>query len=172
MRVSIDKRDPGYRYNAGAFFVKFNGEEVSHVVTADEEKGYIKRYVLEDGHPKVAPDGQHYLIEQVEGQVVIVAKNAAGEDIRLPKVKVERNEEGAIEVLVYSRIKPGSIKRATLDQKTLDLKRWTVQAAVAICAGAAAERLCEQLGDLFDPSDCAGLAAEEYARLLSAESAN
>lgn len=170
MRVSIIKSDPGHRWNASSYHVKLNGEEVKNVLTADEEKGLIVRYVLnEDGKPKIAPDGQHYLLETVEGKVEVYAVNADGENVRLPKVKVERNADGIIEVLVYSRVRKGAIRRSTLDEKTMDHRKWTPRAAVSVLAGAAAEDLIKSLGDSFEPSDVAKLAGEEYERLVRTE---
>lgn len=170
MRVSIVKADPGYRWNASSYHVKLDGEEVTHVLTADEEKGQVVRYVLDDkGKPKIGPDGNSYVTETVAGHVEVYAKNAAGENVRLPKVKVERNSSGDVEVLVYSRVKHGSIRRSTLNEQTLNLRKWTPRAAVSVLAGAAAEHLIEQLGDSFEPSDVAMLAGEEYERLIKTE---
>ncbi len=170
MRVSIVKADPGYRWNAKSYRVKLDGEEAKWVLTADEEEGLVVRYVLDEaGKPKIGPDGQSYVTEQVAGHVEVYAVNAAGENVRLPKVKVERNAEGHVEVLVYSRVKPGSIRRATLDEKTMDHRRWTPRAAVSVLAGGAAEDLIKSLGDSFEPSDVAKLAGEEYERLVRTE---
>lgn len=171
MRISVDKRDPGYKHYASIFRVKFNGEEVSDVVTADEEKGFITRYKRDaEGKLVVAPDMQHWVLETVEGKVEVWAVNERGENVRLPKVKVERNTSGYIEVLVYSQMKQGRIRRTTLDEKTREARKWSsVEAAVGICAGAAAEHLCADVGDLFEPSDVAALAIEEYKALMKLE---
>lgn len=171
MRVSVDKRDPGYKSFASIFHVKFNGEEVTGVVTADEERGFIRRYVKnEDGSYKVHGDGKHFVLETVEGLVEVWATNQRGENVRVPKVKVERNRDGAIEVLVYSQIKPGVIRRTLMDEKTLAVKKAPMRSAVNIAAGAAAEHCCARYGDLFDPSAVAMLATEEYDRLARLES--
>lgn len=171
MRISVDKRDKGYRwdaYDAGKYKVTFNGEPITHVVTADEEEGIVKRFVLgEDGRVKTV--GSSYQVETLQGEVKIEAKGADGESLRDPKVKVERNREGLIEVLVYSRIRPGTIRRTTLDEPTVSARGFSMSKAVSIFAGQAAEQLCARNGELYDPSDCAKMAMAEYERLMASE---
>jgi hypothetical protein len=175
MRVSIVKGDPGYRWNARSFKIKFNGELASNVITADEEKGHVVRYVLgEDGRPKIAPDGQHYLIETVDGKVEVIAETPEGVSLREPKVAVEPHHDAVTQekswsVLVYSQIKPGHIRRTLIDEKTLHAKsNATVRAAVSICAGAAAEHLIQTFGDVFEPSVVADAATTAYDRAVRA----
>lgn len=175
MRISIVKGDPGYRWNAYTFKVKFNGEFASHVVTADEEKGLVVRYALDgDGKPRVSEDKQHFLMETVEGKVEVIAATPEGVNLREPKVAVEPHHDAVTKekswaVLVYSCIKPGHIRRTLIDEKTLQAKsNATVRAAISICAGAAAEHLIEQFGDVFEPSAVADAATAAYDRLVSA----
>ena len=176
MRVSIDKRDPGYKHFSSIYKIKFNGEDAKYIVTADEEKGYVVRYVLDaEGKPTVAPDGRHYVLETVAGKVEVNIRDQEGRDLRLPKVKVERNLDGAIEVLVYSQIKQGAIRRVVLDKKTYDFTgkesdmTGAVRSVVSTSAGAAGEHCCKQYGDVFDPSDCAKLAVDLFDDLLKLE---
>lgn len=171
MRISVDKRDKGYRwdaYDAGKYKVTFNGEPIDRVVTADEEEGIVKRFVVgEDG--KVKTVGNSFQVETLQGDVRIEAKGADGESLRDPKVKVERNAGGLIEVLVYSRVRPGIIRRTTLDEPTVASRGYSMSKAVSIFAGQAAEQLCARNGELYDPSDCAKMALAEYERLLALE---
>lgn len=171
MRISVDKRDKGYRWDAhdaSKYKITFNGEPITHVVTADEEEGIVKRFVLgEDGRVKTV--GNSFQVETLQGEVKIEAKGTDGESLRDPKVKVERNLEGNVEVLVYSRIRPGTIRRTTLDEPTVSARGYSMSKAVSIFAGQAAEQLCARNGELFDPSDCAKMAMAEYERMLSLE---
>ena len=174
MRISVDKRDKGYRWDAtdgNKFQIMFNGEPAQWVVTADEEEGILKRFVIgEDGRPQVSADGKHLNVEVVQGEVKIIAKAGNGESLRDPKVKVERNLDGKIEVLVYSRMNQGIIRRATLDEQTIAQRGLEIAKAVNIYAGQMAEELCKRNGEMFDPSDCAKMASAEYDRLLALES--
>lgn len=172
MRVSIVKGDPGHRWNAKNFTIRFNGELATHVVTADEEKGYVVRYVLDEaGKPKVSGDGMHYVMETVEGQVEIDGKAEDGTSARIPKVEVERKEDGVVHVYVYSRVKQGAIRHTAIDTKTREFRASlaTEASAVNICAGAAAEHCIGQYGDVFEPSDAAMLATQKYEEMLSME---
>lgn len=171
MRISVDKRDKGYRWDAtdaGKYKVTFNGEAITHVVTADEEEGIVKRFVLDEGG-RVKTVGNSYEVETLQGEVKIEAKGADGESLRDPKVKVERNRDGHVEVLVYSRIRPGTIRRTTLDEQTVSSRGLSMSKAVSIFAGQAAEQLCARNGELFDPSDCAKMAMAEFERMLALE---
>ncbi len=173
MRVSIVKGDPGYRWDARHFKVKFNGKYTLNVLTADEDKGHVVRYILdEDDKPKIAPDGQHYMIETVEGKVEVEAILADGVNLREPKVAVEMDRDDAgnavVAVLVYSRIKPGQIRRTRVDEKTIATRHnMGPRAAVSIVAGAAAEHLIAKFGDAFEPSAVAEAATTAYDKLLA-----
>lgn len=73
MRISCEKTDPAYRYGvAHQCKVRFNGVEINFVVTADEEKRYIKRMCLNQwGNPILNADKSDYLTEEVYGDVYI-----------------------------------------------------------------------------------------------------
>lgn len=175
MRISVDRRDKGYRWDAtdaNKFKVLLDGEPAKNVVTADEEEGIVKRFVMgEDGRPQVSADGKHLNIEVVQGKVeIVVAKGADGESLRDPKVKVERNKDGLVEVLVYSRMQPGVVRRITLDEQTIAQRGMNIDKAVSIFAGQAAEELIARNAEMFDPSDVAKMATAEFERLKVLES--
>lgn len=73
MRLSADSEDPGYAWWSGRpVKVLFNGVEARGVVTADEEKGMIVRFVTDDnGRFKLAPCKAEVLTEVLYGDVRI-----------------------------------------------------------------------------------------------------
>lgn len=58
MRLSLEPGDPGFICisKAGDYAVYFNGERLDHVITADEEHGYVRCYVLRAGKLSVCGD--------------------------------------------------------------------------------------------------------------------
>ncbi len=58
MRISLEDNDPGHICISQArdYAVFFNGERQEFVITADEEKGYLRCYVIRDGLLSVCGD--------------------------------------------------------------------------------------------------------------------
>ena len=70
MRASVDKDDPGYAPHSIGAKVFLDGVQRSHVVTADEEKRLIVRYVTDEkGRFKI--DGDNVRRETLYGDVRI-----------------------------------------------------------------------------------------------------
>ena len=172
MRISVDKRDRGHRFDVDLTRVRvyLDDVRVDNAVTADEEEGLVVRHKEDEhGRPTVSEDGQHLVLESVRGRVRIEVLGDDGGSIRTPKVKVER-AAGGIEVLVYSRIRSGNIRRHTLtDELTAGFSEEQLRQACGVCAGAAAEHLCAQFGDVFDPSAAAQAGIDACAELLARE---
>jgi hypothetical protein len=76
--------------------------------------------------------------------------------------------DGRLVVDVYSAVRPGAIRRMTMDRAT-EAASASVAQSVGICAGAAAEHMCEHYGDTIDPSEVARVAVEQCVRLLADE---
>lgn len=175
MRVSVVPGDRGYRKDASSFAVEVDGRPVQTAITADEEQGLVVALLVErnpsTGEVRMARDASgEPRTEEIRGSVKIRDTRSRAH-LTEPKVKVERNLDGLLEVLVYSQIKQGHIRRTVIDAKTLAVYRNKGGDAfcVSVCAGAAAEHLCQALGDLFDPSDVAKAASEAYASLQALE---
>lgn len=51
MRISLEDNDPGHICISKAkdYAVYFNGEHQEYVITADEEKGYLRCFVIRNG---------------------------------------------------------------------------------------------------------------------------
>lgn len=81
MRISVREHDPGYRNEAttGKYEAYLDGERVDMCITADEEKGYIEKYKLdEDGNHMFGfdKDDIRYLeTEELHGNVEIKEKD-------------------------------------------------------------------------------------------------
>lgn len=80
MRISSDRGDPGYRQfmvareNGKTVRVYLDGVEVQKCIAADDEAGWVRRYVL-DVNGKIQPDPNDPEViweERVEGDVRIV----------------------------------------------------------------------------------------------------
>lgn len=71
MRLSVDSDDPGYQpWAVGCKCrVLLDGIERSHVITADEERGMLVRFVTP---LRVAPDGKSVERETLHGIVAIL----------------------------------------------------------------------------------------------------
>lgn len=166
MRISVDKRDKGHRFDLDLTRVRvyLDGQLFTRAVTADEEENLIIAHKYsEDGKPVVNEAGNAYVLETIKGKVKIEVLGDDGVSIRQPKVLVERVGTG-LEVLVYSRIRPNNIRRHTLENKVAGgMSERQLAQACGMMAGAGAEHLCEQFGDIFDPSEAAaaGVAACE-----------
>lgn len=174
MRLSIDKRDPGFSHRAVGLKARIylDDKEVVGCVTADEEEGLIVRYkTLEDGKTLVKnPEGDAFMLESVRGKVQIDLLGDDGLSLKEPKVAVERAEhDGAIEVFVYSRLRPKASKRhriAPQDQPGLPTR---CEALVALVAATLAEENIAQYGDFYEPRYVAQLAGERLRELLDRE---
>lgn len=173
MRISINKNDPGFRHGLDVTMVKvyLDGELYQGAITADEEKGEILTYVM-DQHGKIvaSEDGKSAQVKTIYGRVRIDLVAADGSDQRVPKVSVERNAEGEIEVLVYSRMRARQVRRHTINVESLQkLSDDKLATQCGIMAGAGAEYCCENHGDVFDPSEAARIGKELYKQLMAGE---
>lgn len=73
MRMSADKKDPGYENLNDSARIFLDGIEKTLVITADEELGYLLRYATTDaGETIVAPCGVGLVTETLYGRVVIL----------------------------------------------------------------------------------------------------
>lgn len=172
MRISTDKRDRGHRFDIDLRRVRvyLDGALFTRAVTADEEEGTIVAMVHDAaGGPVVNEARTGYVLETLRGKVRIEVLGDDGGSIRTPKVKVER-VNGAIQVMVYSRIRAGNIRRLTLDADQLaGMSEEKLLAACDAMAGAAAEHLCEQFGDVFDPSVASAAGRSAAEQLLASK---
>lgn len=172
MRISTDKRDKGHRFDIDLRRVRvyLDGKLFTRAVTADEEEGLIVAMRHDAaGSPVVNDERTGYVLETLRGRVRIEVLGDDGASIRDPKVKVER-VDGAVQVMVYSRIRSGNIRRMTLDADRL--AGMSEEKLVSWCdaaAGAAGEHLCEQFGDVFDPSAVAAAGRQAAEQLLARE---
>jgi hypothetical protein len=77
MRVSIDRDDPGFC--GGTLFhnrVHLDGVEQTHVITADDVKGEIVRFLIgQDGKPVRNPVTREVMRETLRGLVQINGRN-------------------------------------------------------------------------------------------------
>lgn len=173
MRISVDKRDKGHRFDLDLTRVRvyLNGELFTRAVTADEEENFIIAHKYsEDGKPVVDESGQNFVLETIKGKVRIEVLGDDGQSIRMPKVKVERASEG-VQVMVYSRIRNKNIRRLTLKNSTISgMSERQLAQACGVAAGAGAEHMCEQFGDIFDPSLAASAGVTACEELLARES--
>jgi len=53
MRLSVSKDDPGYHINATKYRAYLDGKYVDEYITADEEKGYILKYKLDENEKPI-----------------------------------------------------------------------------------------------------------------------
>lgn len=172
MRLSIDKRDKGYRFdlNKNKCVVYFNDEVFQRAVTADEEQGLIVAYVPDpkDGTKfRMNEERTGFLTEQLRGRVRIEVLGDDGSSLRDPKVKAEMDPEGnGVFILVYSKMQPGNIRRTLIQSKSFPDEQ-TMLLACEAYAGGAAEYCCDKHGDLFDPSDVAKAGYDAAKRLLA-----
>ncbi|MNV42787.1 hypothetical protein D3C71_1344740 [compost metagenome] len=173
MRLSIDKRDPGFSHRAVGLKARIylDGVEQTHCVTADEEEGLIVRYRLnEAGKPIVDEANEAFVLETARGKVQIDLLAADGSSLKEPKVAVERSEQdGAVEVFVYSRLRPASSKRVRIPLDKQPLLATRFEAMAALIGAGLAEELIAEYGDYFEPKYVAQLAGERLRELLSAE---
>jgi len=172
MRISVDKRDKGHRFDLDLTHVRvyLDGAPFTRAVTADEEEGLIiaHKYSV-DGLPVVNEEGTAFVLETLRGKVRIEIVGDDGGSIRTPKVKVERVPEG-IQVMVYSRLKAGNIRRHKLPNDLVSgFSEEQLRQACGMAAGAGAEHLCGQFGDVFDPSAAARAGIEACDQLLARE---
>lgn len=172
MRVSVDKRDKGFRFDLDLTRVKVFLDNVpfTRAVTADEEESLIVAHKYsEDGKPVINDAGDAYVLETLRGKVRIEIVGDDGQSIRTPKVKVERSGATFV-VYVYSRIRAKNIRRMTLDKDLiLGFSEEQLAQACGMAAGAAAEHLSTQFGDIFDPSAAAQAGIDACHQLLASE---
>jgi len=172
MRVSVDKRDKGFRFDLDLTRVKvfLDNEPFTRAVTADEEESLIVAHKYsEDGKPVINDAGDAYVLETLRGKVRIEIVGDDGQSIRVPKVTVERSGSTFV-VHVYSRIRARNIRRMTLDKDLiLGFSEEQLAQACGMAAGAAAEHLCTQFGDIFDPSATAQAGIDACHQLLVSE---
>lgn len=175
MRLSVDKRDRGHRFDIDLTRVRvyLDGAPFTRAVTADEEEGLIIAHKYsEDGRPVINEEGNAYVLETLRGRVRIEIVGDDGGSIRTPKVKVERVPEG-IQVMTYSRLRSGNIRRHKLPSDLVaGFSEEQFRQACGMAAGAAAEHLCEHFGDVFDPSLAAQAGIDACDELLARELAS
>ncbi len=173
MRLSIDKRDPGFSHrNVGLKArIYLDSVEQTHCVTADEEESLIVKYKIgEDGKPVADLVAEAWVLETVRGKVLIDLLGPDGESLKTPQISVERRgHDGAIEVYVYSRVRPMASKRRTIEVVDQPSDHSRLEALVALTAAAVGAMNCEQYGDYYDPSECARMAGERLREMLGAE---
>lgn len=172
MRISVDKRDKGHRFDLDLTRIRvyLDDKPFTRAVTADEEEGLIIAHKhSEDGKPVVNEERTAYVLETLRGKVRIEIVGDDGQSIRTPKVQVER--VGAeFHVHVFSRIKSSNIRRMRLDTDlTAGFSEEQLRQACGMAAGAAAEHLCATFGDMFDPSAAAQAGIDACAELLARE---
>lgn len=75
MRISVVEKDPGYSPIAhhAVDKVTLNGELVEHCLTADEEKGYVLFYEV-DENDNVCTEGDTVITGELIGDVKIFLK--------------------------------------------------------------------------------------------------
>jgi hypothetical protein len=72
MRISVKKDDPGYHPLAHKCQPYLNGEKLRHCFTADEEKGEVFVYMLdENGKHFLNKDKTEIMIERKTGTVTV-----------------------------------------------------------------------------------------------------
>jgi len=73
MRMSVRPSDEGFKNLKHDAVVMFNGKEINHCVTADEEKGYVLVHQLDEaGKPFLNPDGDDILMCEMWGKVELI----------------------------------------------------------------------------------------------------
>lgn len=168
MRLSVDKRDKGYRFDLAKnkCVVYFNDQPRTDVITADEEEGLIVAYVrdFETGKPKTNPEQTAFLTETLRGRVRIEINDAEGGSVKDPKVKAELEDRGIL-MLIYSKMQPGNIRRILVERKAFPDEQ-TLLLACEAAAGAAAEYCCNMHGDVFEPKEVAEAGLEAAQKLL------
>ena len=71
MRISVNKKYPGYHPSANLCFVELNGKRISGCIAVDEKKKCVWRYAYAKGTQLV--DGEwEYITEKVKGKFKIV----------------------------------------------------------------------------------------------------
>lgn len=171
MRVSIDRRDRGFRHGLDVSTVRvyLDGVLRRDAVTADEELGEVVVYVRgTDGTVVTDEDGRSARVRTLRGRVRVDVLAVDGFDHRTERVDVVQAWPGAIEVLVYSRVSPRNVRRHTIDAATVSATG--ADRLVALCgalAGAGAEHVCATYGDAIDPSEAARLGSRLCAELLA-----
>jgi len=175
MRFSIEPGDRAYDPKAGRKVAKvtFDGLAVQCVLTADDELGEVRSMQVDlDGRPVVV-DGEFKVVHRTAGRVVIELRrdDRAWDEARRveTKVMVGRHEDGTVEVLVYSAVRPSACSRVLLPpSKQQDQGPGLCQQA-GVAAGAIAESMCARFRDTLDPDDCARVAVEQCGRMLAEE---
>lgn len=161
MRISADKKDPGFNWhiNLAKVRVYFNDQLFTRAITADEEENLVIAY----------KDATRSAIETLYGKVRIEVLGYRNCNIREPRVKVERFNKD-LQVLVYSQLRPQNIRRHVIPEAVL--KTQSPDALGKMCealAGAAAEHLCTAAGDIFDPVEVAKAGREAYLKMVADE---
>lgn len=71
MRVSVDSDDAGYTSPVLGIEIRFNGEAIKHVITADEEDGYVLRCQHQGGEFVLNDAKTDILTEELHGRVEV-----------------------------------------------------------------------------------------------------
>ena len=176
MRISIEPGDRAHdpQQARKVLSVHVDGVLYPYVLTADSDEGFVRCLAAgEDGQP--IRDGDRYRTLEVRGQVVIALSSTETywDKTRRPdgahsKVAVGRLD-GSLVVDVYSAVRPGAIRRMTLDRAEEPGNAVMAAQRVGLLAGAAAENLCGRFGDTIDPSEVARVAVQQATLLLADE---
>lgn len=78
MRISANSDDAGYTRTMPGVVILCNGKALSHVITADDETGYILRLQHQDGQFVLNDDKTDVLTEELHGRVEIIMPLAHG----------------------------------------------------------------------------------------------
>ncbi len=92
-------------------------------------------------------------------------KNRKGES----KVAVGVHPDGTVEILVYSAVRPGALRRVLIPMGIQQDRGPKLCQQVGVYAGAQAEDMCEKFSDTLDPNDVARVAMEQCRRALADE---
>lgn len=72
MRISTNSDDAGYTRTIAGVVIRCDGRALSHVITADDETGYILRLQHQDGQFVLNDDKTDILTEELHGKVEII----------------------------------------------------------------------------------------------------
>jgi hypothetical protein len=166
MRISVIPGDPGY--DQQRYAVTLDGQAIMSPVIADEERGFVTTLASGPDGELLRQENGNLVLTTLHGKVMVTPiqeerdwdKRRRGET----RVQVGRQPNGDLVVQVFSVVRPGAIKQATLALK--NQPRDLAQAA-GVMAGGLAELLAEQFGDFLDPSAAANMARHQCLVLLN-----
>jgi len=79
MRISADKDNVGYvpAEQRRGVQIRLDGQELSEVITADEEQGYVCRIMRDDQH-RIVTKGGTVATEELRGTVEVILPSGRG----------------------------------------------------------------------------------------------